>query len=258
MIDNHNEFYRFKYLGFGDENLSLNVIKEGTIKFTCPLDFNDPFDCQPVSVVDDAVVNAPFFKRAQAEKGLSPARKITERGKMIANLRRATESGDLERAFLKTMGILSLSRTPSDILMWSHYADYHRGFVVGFKYDIEKMSYNSTLSDLIPHPVKYSDERFVRYASKPFSTDCLLLKSSAWKYEQEERVITANEGPGIHPYNKKDLLYCVIAGARIQSDKLKLLKDAVKSASNELNRDVILKQARLSKDKFAIDIIGLT
>lgn len=257
MVDNENAFYRFKYLGFGADNFSLNVIKNGTIKFTCPLEFNDPFDCQPVSIVDDAVTQASFFKRALVEKKLSPAKKIMERGKLIANLKRATESGELNNTLLKSIGVLSLSRTPSDILMWSHYAEFHQGFVVGFKYDMATMPYNGTFQDLIPHAVEYSDERFVRYASKGFSWECLLRKSTAWKYEQEERVFTTSEGPGIHSYNRKDMLYCVIAGARIKKDKLAILKDTVLYTSDLLNREIKLKQASLSRDKFSIDIVDI-
>ncbi len=38
--------FRYKYLPFNED--SLKIISEGTIKFTDPEDFNDPFDCDPI------------------------------------------------------------------------------------------------------------------------------------------------------------------------------------------------------------------
>ncbi|MES9903809.1 MAG: hypothetical protein ABW168_14180 [Sedimenticola sp.] len=36
---------RYKYVPFSEG--SLSIIKEGTMKFTPPTEFNDPFDCAP-------------------------------------------------------------------------------------------------------------------------------------------------------------------------------------------------------------------
>ena len=37
----------------------------------------------------------------------------------------------------KTVGIYSLSRTPYDELMWSHYGESHEGFCI--EYDLERL-----------------------------------------------------------------------------------------------------------------------
>ncbi|SIS82470.1 hypothetical protein SAMN05421760_105270 [Neptunomonas antarctica] len=39
-----NYIYRYKYLPF-DPDGALKIITESTIKFSNPLEFNDPFDC---------------------------------------------------------------------------------------------------------------------------------------------------------------------------------------------------------------------
>ncbi|MNL70647.1 hypothetical protein D3C87_1956840 [compost metagenome] len=84
--------------------------------------------------------------------------------------------------------------------------------------------------------------------------NCLLVKSPQWEYEQEERAFTFNQGPGIHNYDRQRRLYCVIAGAKIEPENLKLLKDAVLKASDELGREIKFKQAKLSDKSFSIDI----
>ena len=52
-VDSEEVFIEYKYLPFNEG--SLKVITEGTVKFTCPLEFNDPFDCQPVAYIDKQV-----------------------------------------------------------------------------------------------------------------------------------------------------------------------------------------------------------
>lgn len=43
----HRFIYRYKYL---PDMLGIEgVVANGTIKFTCPAEFNDPFDCMPSS-----------------------------------------------------------------------------------------------------------------------------------------------------------------------------------------------------------------
>lgn len=45
MFDEERVIYRYKHLPFSDG--ALRALTEGTIKFTCPLEFNDPFDSIP-------------------------------------------------------------------------------------------------------------------------------------------------------------------------------------------------------------------
>ena len=51
MFNEDHVIYRYKYLPFSEG--SLKALTEGTMKFTCPLDFNDPFDCLSHTVEDD-------------------------------------------------------------------------------------------------------------------------------------------------------------------------------------------------------------
>lgn len=256
-IDSEDVFYRYKYLPFGKDKLSLNVIKEGTIKFTCPLDFNDPFDCQPVPYIDKHVKKKEYFKWAENQMAhLSPANRSQEMNKLYRRLSRGVLSGDILNINLRTMGVLSLSRTCNDILMWSHYAENHKGFVVGFHYQSSyESSFEKGIAHLLPYRVAYEKDRPVfNFSESHELMKCMLVKSPQWEYEQEERAFTFNEGPGIHKYDRESRLYSVIAGAKIEPNNLSLLKDAVKKASDELGISIKLKQAKLSNKSFSIDI----
>lgn len=98
-------------------------------------------------------------------------------------------------------GIISLSESPDNLLMWSHYADEHRGIVVEFEvdeYDPFDLFETNT-------PPKYSDAKFGRVSyrkSRKYPYDIneesinsirdyyYLSKSDEWIYEKEHRFIT--------------------------------------------------------------------
>lgn len=259
--DNDKEFFRYKYLPFGTEKKSLNVIKDGTIMFTCPKNFNDPFDCQPI-VDTDNLPEMDAFKRefARQSKGLSFLDKKLLKERMLMYFRQRIKAGDLISDFLDTVGVLSLSRQYDNALMWAHYAEYHRGFVVGFKYnkpdDLKEIDMD--IKRIIPQEVKYSKEKPI-YApsSNKFDMSVLLTKDDIWKYEVEERAFTWLEKPGVHPYDRAKRLHCVIAGAKISNDNLALLRNAVQQASKELGRKIKFKQARLSEKTYDLEFIDI-
>jgi hypothetical protein len=57
--------------------------------------------------------------------------------------------------FSKVIGLLSFSKENNISLMWSHYADEHKGFVIGFESTI--FQHNQPYSELTE--VNYSKER---------------------------------------------------------------------------------------------------
>ena len=135
---------------------------------------------------------------------------------------------EVRRAFLKKRGqidakygVICFSRAWSNPVLWSHYAEKHRGVCLGF--DIA--------DDLVIH-VKYNGRRLVQNVKHDFSRGLLdekftlrLLgtKFKDWEYEDEVRVLTKLE-----ERDKKTRLYFkefgedltlreVILGARWES-----------------------------------------
>lgn len=114
---------------------------------------------------------------------------------------------------LKDLAMMScLSETNNNNLMWSHYADEHKGFCV--EYDLKRLSEDRF--DIIKHlfPVIYGSKRLIKkdidsligshmelnkaieerifYEGKETLDDILplfLTKGSVWEYEQEWRII---------------------------------------------------------------------
>ena len=77
------------------------------------------------------------------------------------------------------------SSTNKSILMWSHYADNHRGVCIG--YDFNKYKH-------LLYPIDYREDYFdncsQNVADSPYAADCAkLIKCIEWCYEHEWRII---------------------------------------------------------------------
>lgn len=92
----------------------------------------------------------------------------------------------------------------SNMLLWSHYADSHKGFALGYDFRSEE---NKKFKDSL-YPVVYSDEKFdakrhihvlqlsMDFGGVPVYGDewegdikCSLFKSKEWEYEEEWRLM---------------------------------------------------------------------
>jgi hypothetical protein len=102
------------------------------------------------------------------------------------------EHFELRKAY--DQGVFCLSSRYDSPLMWSHYADQHRGICVEF--DVSKLPAGTIRG------VRYGDSREVRAsaiqswlrddnvgARQEIESACLLTKSTDWKYEEEYRLL---------------------------------------------------------------------
>lgn len=241
--DSDAVFYRYKYLPFNSG--SLKMISEGTVKFTSPSDFNDPFDCLPKFEIE----SLESLEKIRPEfVGLSAVRKA----QMISNIKRALDSGEYVSDLHSRVGVLSLSRNPLSVLMWSHYADHHRGFVV--ELCMRASAPDDLLDFIMPFEVTYAKERpAVPWGARFDLEKYFLTKSDQWAYEEEERVMSPEGcGPGIYKYSREHFLSSVIAGSRIREHDFQLLYHVVHGASRNVGRSIPIYRAKVSRSKFSI------
>jgi hypothetical protein len=240
-----------------EEKGSLSIIKDGTMKFTHPKDFNDPFDCYP-DVDAKAISKAygqdkAFFKELGRRCQLSPAQRIQEKPKQ---LKKIEKNQNIYEQLNNEIGICSLSKNPLNLLMWAHYASSHTGFIVEFAIPTEQISslhdaINCVRTCLVPLPVMYKKEKPIIKKRKSFD-EYFLTKGEDWKYEQEERVIVHERKAGIYPYDRKRILKSVIAGMRMSDDNFAVLKNTVDEVNKELVINVTIHRVEPLKGKFAL------
>ncbi len=247
---------------------SLKVISEGTIKFSSPDEFNDPFDCAPdydVKKNIEYISRRPdLLKTAGKKLGLSPAKRLQHKKVMLRNIERATSEDNYGANISKQSGICCLSKAPLNLLMWAHYAKDHTGFVVEFRIPqnvkcTKGEAYEYLLKYLYPLEVVYSEDKPV---IDPSDNDVIntkkqyLTKSKDWEYEQEERVVDNMRGSGIHPYEHKIILKSVIAGLKMKDTDYTSLKSTIHKINSEMEINVKLYKAEKLKGKFALFVPG--
>jgi Protein of unknown function (DUF2971) len=264
MFDESHVIYRYKYLPFSEG--SLKAITEGTMKFTCPLEFNDPFDCFPhydTSHINHAPKLRPeLFKAAGDRRGLSPAQRLQQKGQFVARLKTRIEDDTFANDLLRQVGVVSLSKNGLNILMWSHYAQQHRGFVLEFRIPVMGTPADLGLATdrLLPFPVKYKLDRPVIQIgasnTEGLVETALLTKSIDWKYEAEERVISEDRQPGIFPYRRDDILCSVIAGMRMSEANYKTLESAVYKLAQGPIPNLKLFKATPKRTEYKLEVPG--
>lgn len=90
-------------------------------------------------------------------------------------------------------GLICFSKNWHNPVLWSHYADKHRGICLGFK-----------ISDDLPIQVSYVNSRF-NWPSKiddHFARQVICTKFAHWSYEDEYRIFTTLEDPEDSLYYK--------------------------------------------------------
>ena len=236
-----------------DEN-SLTMLINGTIWFAKPDSLNDPFDCK---IPFDNHINPHelenFLPRYKNFKGISD-KQLEEEIQKIHD-----SKGRLKKEFeniwniviheadeqLNNSGVFCLSQSSTNILMWSHYAESHRGFCVEFIRNSQ-----NDLGD-------YEKTRRVQYSSdyptvSPLSPDAFDLKfftkSKDWKYEKEWRLIN-EEGNVRKPFPGD--ISAIIFGLNMPEPQRK----AIKNILFERNKIEYL-QAIKVKNKFDLEIIN--
>jgi hypothetical protein len=175
----------------------IDMVEKGLIRFTQASALNDPFETNPCfsqfrkSVEEDSHETLDRNKYRFAPKDIAAGRlKIPE---MVRE--KVTE---LQRQLCDEYPMLSLTTKRNNLLMWSHYASAHRGFVIGFDADnpfFNKKEMPRTITPL--WKVNYSDKRplvpVFDECDKDLTEMLFLTKSDHWAYEEELRMFARPE-----------------------------------------------------------------
>ena len=176
----------------------IDVLENGMIRFTQPADFNDPFEASPSFSENrselDSVLLAQYLKDAEPCTPQVQLQRLADGAQNIACLRRKHALG-LPAKLSEHFVALCLSRSRSNLLMWAHYTDCHRGFVIGFDTDSEffKCGAFGGLREVTYANIRARvPEKDGRYATQEeldsYNNSVFFTKSRDWAYEKELRI----------------------------------------------------------------------
>jgi DUF2971 family protein len=169
----------------------IDILRNGHIAFPPPWLFNDPFEASPVYAADASEAIALFeeYRPIRAQLTAEQEKALQARMDAIQNahgLRRIM----LEQA-ARSVGVLSLSATNDNLLMWAHYTEQHTGFVIGFDTARDAWVESGRLNGAPGEPfeIVYSATRPAPVNIADTTPEHIwYTKSSEWEYEQEWRV----------------------------------------------------------------------
>ncbi|MFQ1715350.1 DUF2971 domain-containing protein [Aeromonas veronii] len=171
-------------------DLPLSYFDEPTLKLAQPKGLNDPFESkiQNGIIMSDSVIRKKLKQRKAFANDDKTNRTIIRN---IFNL-------------LNASGVISLSETQRNILMWAHYANEHKGLCIGYKqnpleisasqrrsnheiyYKLHKVNYDTSRYD--PINDELDNESVIRWVNS-VAKKVLTTKSDEWIYEKEHRYI---------------------------------------------------------------------
>jgi hypothetical protein len=205
----------YKYRAFDEDG--LRPLRNREIFFASPSSLNDPLDCQ-------------IDVREHFESLVALHNETTNLGKLLRALREAKVTKvaggpkvSLHESFndtLKSGGVFCISATGTEPLLWSHYADGHRGFAIGLAGEyfdwlrhqfsthaiagFGPVSYPAT-PNLTSHflqaalSLRPMDERerieWIKSYAQDVISEVLSTKAKAWRYEKEYRSVRTRPGP---------------------------------------------------------------
>ena len=255
-----DHFYKYRSIGNDQVNFTKDILTKNELYWASPLSFNDPFDCAPVHVLAGSYLKRKLAIRRIIRDKMPRLSKQDVKARTTAAMRRSPK--DIERmmsesqaALMENTGVCCLSAIPDNILMWSHYADSHRGICLRFTPEVKKLA-QPKADDLhfeLSFPVKYSDTRpkiDILWRDRPDLLEKMLLtKADFWSYEHEWRMFDSNSGPGTHKF-PPSCLDAVIFGARSTSDDREMILEWLKGRKEPVK----LYEAKFNEKLFRLDI----
>lgn len=183
----------YKYFSLSTAKIILNNC---TIRFSSPLIFNDPFEMN-LGFLDYSVNRKELVERLVKIRALQNKELTRQQKNKLESLSDLELVAPYLKAFelqKKQALIFCTSRTNSSTLMWSHYADNHKGICIGFIMptiypDLDMFTFNvKYISEIESLEVLQGNdmERSVTFFK------WLFYKSNIWEYENEVRTCIPN------------------------------------------------------------------
>jgi hypothetical protein len=243
--------YRFANLGKGVEQTILN----STLWLASPNTFNDPFDANAYLTV---AAHSPAAQRAYLTKGFKRVGLSATQREQRASRLLATGSlqPTMQRSFHQEMGKLGVScfakASARSTLLWSHYADEHRGVCLVFHTSrapsVFVMARRVAYSDDLPHidwlnAKTRHDELF----------QALYRKAAVWSYECEYRIVLPHRASTTLALPASSLVAIVLGCASSDSLRNCIADLCVRRVANG-HPAVRLFKARKASRKYALEV----
>ena len=240
MNQKNKKLPKFLYRYFSRDKYTERIFKHNKLYFRNPNKFNDPFDCKALltlerdwnqeeyikfvmnNAIDSIGRNLDNEEKQLYEESAIKVFKNSDKNQLSRNI-----NNPIKECLYKSINefrILCLSRNYNDILMWSHYAEGHRGFVLQFDTKALLENFKQPPQEVF-YPPNKSFPSIKDFNEKNCVHMFLITKSSQWEYEEEWRILMHIEGKDKpeekgKPYKfKNGLITGIVRGCEMKDSK---------------------------------------
>ena len=257
-------FYKYKFIDDRDDkhlDRSRRIFTDNELYFSKVSAFNDPFDCRfrlalGMSQEEQIAYSKRMIKKH--ERGLNRQQRNAHARQDVRALSDPAFKAAADKSLrekIDSWGVCCVSEVGDDILMWSHYANAHRGFCLQFSNELSVPDLKQSRRRIVPLTIKYSPDY---PTADPVSENRnnvvvpLITKAEQWKYEQEWRMINPS-GPGSYPF-PPHCLTGVIFGLLMPEKHKELIRDWCK----DRHPAITYYEAKQSEDSYSLNIVEIS
>jgi Protein of unknown function (DUF2971) len=252
------KLYKYRQLN----EFTFDLIYNNNHYFSKPSNLNDPFECkfelvlstdkeQIISKLANSFITsdktklnqmALAYKSSGSKEGIEVAElmftdpiKCAEKIYQKGYVENPTALYEGKKKFLlksiqETYSICCFSKENNSTLMFSHYADNHKGVCLEFDFkETDEWLFKVSYSDKFP----IWEDMFIQEKVKDVVRSTILTKSTDWKYENEWRFLEQTDG--VKNLSNVCKLSSIIMGCNISYENEQKLKQFCNSQNLEAN-----------------------
>lgn len=251
----------YKYKPLDKEGYTMKILTDGEIYFPSISKLNDPFEGDIPYIFDTNELTSDniFLAMRKIAKESNPEMTEEELHEYLFEEQKQNllfDINHLEDQRKKTkeivdrlFGIYSLTNNNNNFLMWSYYANSHKGICIGFNSEkLFKITEGTigavTYSENLPQMQLSDINKAYSFYERLIST-----KSSDWQHEKEYRLTKiglANKIIKVPLNTIKEIIF----GCKTEFDQKRDIVEFIKAN----NKDCKIFEASMSKSKFKLDI----
>ena len=196
--DKSGKAHLYKYYSFDPKKIDRleTLLVDRKLYHSLPEAFNDPFECKPHFVLPSSPEKkkkiAMHLQAVAIKNGFS----LDDATAYVSSALLQPEK--LEETILSAakrvygeIRVCCLTTHNKNLLLWSHYANSHRGFCIEY----DALSFPISYAYKVKYDVSYPIIEYPRPMNE-LGFIPALVKSPDWKYENEYRTIFTPEAPG--------------------------------------------------------------
>ena len=230
------------------------MLRDGAVSLKPAFDFNDPFEMMfriqwPNDDELRECIEREFPHRRKRERDAICEDALAYQRKFGGGV-----SPQGKQALLHNAGASCFSETPEGILMWSHYADDHKGVCIGFPIQSLMESFAAkpvnSFGECVLLAVRYQDAIPVWDMRRGDALgEVAAIKASCWAYEREWRIFALNAANEKQELLRESFGQIIFGGRMDENEKAELARFA-----RGRNPDIEILNAEISEEEYKVAI----